>query len=77
MRTMSFLAGAAVGYVLGAKAGQERYKEIVERVRGLGNNPTVQQAQAKVTDLLNSRSDVTSTHPTDAPPRSSSTTGPL
>lgn len=59
MKTMTFLAGAAVGYVLGTRAGQERYREIVEGVRDLGNRPAVQQAQSKVKDMLNWRSDAT------------------
>jgi hypothetical protein len=44
MRKLIFVAGVAVGYVLGAKAGRERYerlREAAERVRG---NPAVRNA---------------------------------
>jgi hypothetical protein len=47
MRTrISFVAGLAAGYVLGAKAGRDRYEQIrrvSEKVRG---NSTVQKASA-------------------------------
>ena len=70
MRTMSFLAGAAVGYVLGTRAGQERYREIVDGVRDLGNRPAVQQAQSKVKDMINRRSGGTGTPASDTAYRS-------
>jgi len=49
MKTMTFVAGAAVGYVLGARAGRERYQQIVERTRTLAEHPTMRKAQARVT----------------------------
>ena len=51
MKLVTFAAGAAVGYVLGAKAGQERYQQIVAGARNFGQNPTVQQAQTKIKEL--------------------------
>jgi hypothetical protein len=39
---LSFLAGAAVGYVLGARAGRERYEAIVRLARKVAGSPTVQ-----------------------------------
>jgi sRNA-binding protein len=37
--------GVAVGYVLGARAGRERYEEIVGRVNGVWQDPRVSRAR--------------------------------
>ncbi|MDQ2748652.1 MAG: hypothetical protein ABI775_07090 [Pseudonocardiales bacterium] len=39
---LSFLVGGAVGYVLGAKAGRERYEHIVAVARKVAGSQTVQ-----------------------------------
>lgn len=39
-----FVAGVAIGYVLGAKAGRERYEQIARLSRKVRANPTVQEA---------------------------------
>jgi len=39
----TFIAGAALGYVLGTKAGRERYEQIKRASRRLSENPTVQE----------------------------------
>jgi hypothetical protein len=39
-----FLAGAATGYVLGTRAGKERYEQIKRLSRRVAENPTVQEA---------------------------------
>ena len=39
---LSFVVGAAAGYVLGTKAGRERYEEIRRRARRLAGSQTVQ-----------------------------------
>ncbi|WP_309113018.1 hypothetical protein [Saccharothrix sp.] len=48
------LLGAAVGYVLGARAGRERYDQIVRAYRALVDHPAVQGAagivRAKVSE---------------------------
>src|SRR5690606_1950397 len=41
---LMFLGGMAVGFVLGARAGRERYEQLLERARQLRDNPTVQEA---------------------------------
>ena len=41
---LTFAAGFAVGYTLGAKAGRERYEQISRALNGLAENPTVQSA---------------------------------
>jgi hypothetical protein len=39
-----FLLGAGVGYVLGARAGRERYEQIARAYRRVADNPSVQGA---------------------------------
>ncbi|WP_147455867.1 hypothetical protein [Nocardioides mangrovicus] len=40
---LALLVGGAVGYVLGTRAGRERFDQIAERAQGLWADPTVQQ----------------------------------
>ncbi len=44
-----FLTGAAVGYVLGARAGRERYEQIRRATDALRSNPKIQQATEMAT----------------------------
>jgi hypothetical protein len=39
---MSLLVGAAIGYVLGSRAGRERYEQIVAAARRFAGSQTVQ-----------------------------------
>jgi len=52
---LAFLAGAAAGYVLGARAGRERYETIVRVARTVVGSQTVQSTagvlQAQVDDF--------------------------
>src|SRR4051794_41845874 len=52
----TFVLGFAAGYTLGAKAGRERYEQIMRGARGLSENPAVQSAagglQAPATTLV-------------------------
>lgn len=48
MGKLSFLAGAAVGYVLGARAGRERYEQIKGGAEKMWHNPKVQDKVADV-----------------------------
>ncbi len=43
MKKLMFLGAGAVGYVLGAKAGRERYEQISRQAQKLRTNPTVRQ----------------------------------
>jgi hypothetical protein len=43
-----FLVGLSAGYVLGTKAGQERYQQIVEAAGKLRENPGVQRLTGEV-----------------------------
>ena len=40
----TFVLGVAVGYVLGARAGRQRYDQIVRTYRALADHPLVQGA---------------------------------
>lgn len=40
---VTFIAGAAAGYLLGARAGRERYEQIKRASRRIAENPTVQE----------------------------------
>lgn len=44
------LVGAAIGYVLGAKAGRERYDQIVRLWHRFTANPTVRKTAAQAKD---------------------------
>ncbi|HEY0813502.1 MAG TPA: hypothetical protein VGE11_09475 [Pseudonocardia sp.] len=41
---LKFLLGAAVGYVLGAKAGQDRYEQLKRTYQRVSDHPAVQGA---------------------------------
>ena len=43
-----FLVGLSAGYVLGTKAGQERYQQIVDAAGKLRENPGVQRLTGEV-----------------------------
>ncbi|CAA9338248.1 MAG: hypothetical protein AVDCRST_MAG72-649 [uncultured Nocardioidaceae bacterium] len=43
MRKLMLLGAGAIGYVLGAKAGRERYDQISQQAQKIRNNPNVQQ----------------------------------
>ena len=53
---LTFLLGAAVGYTLGARAGRERYEQIVSAASKLRSSQTVQSTagvvQAQVDELV-------------------------
>ncbi|MDT0346227.1 hypothetical protein [Streptomyces litchfieldiae] len=44
MRKLTFIAGVAVGYVLGARAGRERYEQLREAADRVRANPAVRNA---------------------------------
>jgi hypothetical protein len=54
---LALAAGFAAGYVLGSKAGRERYEQIVGATQRMWSNPTVQSTagvlQAQATGLVN------------------------
>lgn len=58
MAKLSFLAGFGAGYVLGSKAGRERYEQIRRAWEHAKDDPRLQSiagvAQAKADDALSS-----------------------
>jgi hypothetical protein len=46
---VTFVAGFAVGFVVGARAGRERYEQMVRYGRQFAGNPTVQRVTQTVT----------------------------
>ena len=56
---MAFVLGAATGYVLGARAGRERYEQIVRTYHRISEHPAVQSAagvaREKVTGAVRSK----------------------
>lgn len=48
MRKMTILISAATGYVLGARAGRERYEQICSVWSRVSSNPQVQQAAGTI-----------------------------
>jgi hypothetical protein len=61
MGKLWFVAGLAVGYVLGARAGREAYDQITRTAKSFWENPTVQEAagvvQAQTTRLVDTARD--------------------
>ena len=47
MNKLAFLLGAAIGFLLGSKAGPDAYNQVVKRVRSIVDRPEVQQAMDK------------------------------
>lgn len=63
---LTFVAGLAVGYVLGTRAGRERYEQLRRATQRFGENPAVRnaretavqsgrQAASKAADAVNER----------------------
>ena len=48
---LTLLLGLGIGYVLGAKAGRERYQQILDLWRQVQRNETAQQLSRQVSDL--------------------------
>jgi len=48
MRRMAFVLGLAVGYVLGTRAGRQRYEQLLRSWRQIRDNPAVQEAAGLV-----------------------------
>lgn len=50
MSKLTFLAAGAAGYVLGARAGRERYEQIAAGAQKFMGNPRVQAAKQQAQD---------------------------
>ncbi len=49
---MGFVLGAAAGYVLGARAGRERYEQLVTAYHRIADHPAVQSAAGVAREKL-------------------------
>jgi hypothetical protein len=47
MKKLTLLAGVAIGYVLGSRAGRERYEQIKAGAGRIAQNPTVRATAGK------------------------------
>jgi len=52
MKKLTLLTAAGVGYVLGTRAGRERYDQIVAGVQRIAGNPKVQEAAHRAQDTV-------------------------
>ena len=52
MKKQTLLAGVAVGYVVGSRAGRERYEQIKAGASRVAHHPKVQAAAGKAQDTV-------------------------
>jgi hypothetical protein len=80
MKVLTLAAGVAVGYVLGTKAGREKYEQIAATARKVSNHPTVVQAQERAKGYVRTGGDAVAAKlkaaSGDAPPAVSATPSP-
>jgi hypothetical protein len=55
---ITLLVGGAVGYVLGARAGRERYEQIKSQATNLWQDPKVQQKKHEAQEFAKSKAPV-------------------
>ncbi|WP_435744347.1 hypothetical protein [Nocardioides sp. SYSU DS0663] len=66
MKKLILLTGIGIGYVLGSKAGRERYEQIRERAKKVAESPTVQSAAGKATEQASAAADAAKEKATEA-----------
>lgn len=66
MSKTSMLVAGAVGYVLGARAGRERYEQIMDQAQRIWTNPNVQRASRNAQDLAREKAPVVGEKLSDA-----------
>jgi len=52
MKKLTLLIGIGIGYVLGSRAGRERFEQIRSGARKVAGNPTVQSAATKAQETV-------------------------
>jgi hypothetical protein len=57
IRKLTLVAGFGAGYVLGAKAGTQRYDQIVSKFRELAGMPAVQEVTSHLADTASQLGD--------------------
>ena len=65
IRKLTLAAGFGAGYVLGAKAGTERYDQIVAKARELAGMPAVQEVTSTLTSTASTLADTAKTKAND------------
>jgi len=55
MKIVTLAAGFAAGYLLGTRAGREKFEQIAAAARRVSNHPTVVQAQEKARDAVHTK----------------------
>jgi hypothetical protein len=77
MALMKLAAGLAVGYVLGARAGRDKYEQIAATARKVSARPAVGQAQDKAKELVGTGTGASSAAaPSNEPVADSAATSP-
>ena len=57
-KRLMFIAGAGLGYVLGARAGQGRYEQIKSQADSVWNDPRVQEKVSVATEAVKEKAPV-------------------
>jgi hypothetical protein len=70
---ISFVAGLAAGYVAGARAGRERYDQIVQLAKQAREHPAVQQATSTAASQASSLMNTAGQKVADSAPKFAST----
>jgi hypothetical protein len=65
IRKLTLAAGFGAGYVLGAKAGTQRYDQIMAKFRELAGMPAVQDVTSTLTETASTLGDTAKTKVTD------------
>ena len=65
MKKLSLLAAGFVGYVLGSRAGRERYEQIKGMATKVRNDPRVQEKAKQATEVVKEKAPVVSEKVTD------------
>jgi hypothetical protein len=63
---ITLLVGGAVGYVLGSRAGRQRYEQIKSQAQSLWTSPKVQAKKAKAQDYAKDKAPVVKEKAADA-----------
>jgi hypothetical protein len=58
MKKLMLLAAVGAGYVLGARAGRQRYEDIKSQFLKVKNNPTVQEKAGQAVDVAKEQAPV-------------------
>jgi hypothetical protein len=69
---IALLVGGAAGYVLGARAGRERYEEITSQARSIWQSPAVQEKATQAQDFAKQKAPILKDKVAGAAPGSAS-----